>query len=424
MFGNKPMIEVLATHVIKSGVVHGESLLFCLYNGEGRLKHTYYQVSGEITPYEMSYYGLTLNDVPLVYSHSSGSPTTESLLAAGYGLPVDSEEIGQVCDNLTGCYAGLTDGLKRLEPIIGLLQNGAYTLTASGYFPTDGEGRFFWDVPNDFTAFPATAEIYDSVNYRSLTTCPCYLYPSQPTAQYDPERVAYYRAKLKAGESIPYGLSCAIGSGISILLDGHHRACACALEGVQLPCLTISPACYSLNAEGGIYAIYWPDGKRWLAPDLTDKQLKCLRGFIWGDLVDRKYPPKIGDIFNYSWPTAYQEAVASFPTYEEAIALALYPESVLCPDGLHDLANCTENDETQAAATLLGYLARQKDTDKKTLALYFTLVGYDTQLRLEAFRMLDKIKNDPEVEDFFVDYLINHNDRTDPLWKIADNYWS
>lgn len=423
MVFQKPRIDVLAAHSSDFPSVRGDNLLFLLQDGKSLLKNVWYAQSSTASPYEDSCSALTLNDVPLIYIQSSGCPTCESLLAAGYGMPEDCAEIRQAAENLLRPYAGLADALERLAPVVGLLANGVYMLSISDYYPTDGDGHFFWDVPNDFTAAPASTALYDSMNCRYLPSFPCFLYPSQPTAKYDPARVEYYREKLRAGEALPPVLTYHVNGSVSVLLDGHHRACACALEGIRLPGLTLSPAYYSLNADGDIHSIYWSLGDTVEVPTLTTRQMKLLKSSIHGERVPQTHPPRLENIFCADLPTKYHEAVHSFPSCREVAALALYPDAKITPDGIHALANDTENDETESAVSLLQYLSRQKGTDLKAFAMPFTVCGYHLALREEAFRILSTIKNDSEIEDFFVDYLVNFDDRKNPLWEIANGYW-
>lgn len=122
---------------------------------------------------------LYLGETPLLRIQANGSPTCESMLAAGYGIPEDCREIRSVRAALDKPYAGLADALERVRPVLGLLQPGIYVLSYSDCYPTDGDGHFFWDVPESLTSFKATSEYYDSDKHRVLPCFPCYLYPAQ-----------------------------------------------------------------------------------------------------------------------------------------------------------------------------------------------------------------------------------------------------
>jgi len=61
--------------------------------------------------------------------------------------------------------------------------------------------------------------------------------------------------------------------------------------------------------------------------------------------------------------------------------------------------------------------------DAKKLALSFAGENVPATMRQAAFRVLAGIKGDPEIEDLFVDYLVECEDKGDPLRIIADRYW-
>lgn len=423
MFTQKAKIEILATHSSDFPLIRGENLLFHLKNGQGRLKNIVYAQERNSPPYQDDFSALTLNDIPLVQVQSSGCPTCESLLAAGYGMPADCLEIREATNHLLLPYAGISDALQRMTPLIELLLSGTYLLADSDYYPSDGNGHFFWDVPNDFTTFQATTTLYDIQNLDYLPSFPCFLYPSQPSKKHDPSRVEYYRAKLRAGETLPHAITYSMGGYISVLLDGHHRACACALEGVSLPCLTLSPAFTSMNLNTNIPSVGWLIGNASEVPNLTKHQNKLILEITHGERVNYRKPSTLSDVFTDNLPPTYQKAMHCYPNCWEAAALALYPYRSITVDGLHDLANNTENNETTSVIHLLHYLARKKENDVKNLVLPFTVCGYHQSLREAAFQILFTIKNDEQIEQFFIDYLVNDDKRNSNLWKIANRYW-
>ena len=196
-----------------------------------------------------------------------------------------------------------------------------------------------------------------------------------------------YRRQLRAGKRLSPALCHAAFEYLSILLDGHHRACACALEGVPVPCLILSSPRFL--GKDGDWKVIWPDEERETVPGLSiplEKMRRC-----WSAPPSAP-PPTPGELFGRRWEPDYQKAAALFPDVVEAGALALY-------------------------------FLRQPGTDAKRLALSFARPWAPLPLRTEAFRALSAIKGNPEIEDFFVDYLVGCDDRDDPLRRIADRYW-
>lgn len=234
MLFQKEKIEVIAGHRGCLAAFPSEHLLLAVRGSCGRLSMDWFEPEKEARGCETDYRSiLYLGETPLLRIQANGSPTCESMLAAGYGIPEDCREIRSVRAALDKPYAGLADALERVRPVLGLLQPGIYVLSYSDYYPTDGDGHFFWDVPESLTSFKATSEYYDSDKHRVLPCFPCYLYPAQSAQKYDPQQAENYRRRLRAGEALPPVLAYSLWGYMSVLLDGHHRACACALEEKQ-----------------------------------------------------------------------------------------------------------------------------------------------------------------------------------------------
>jgi hypothetical protein len=417
----KIKIDALAKH---KGILNfpSEHLLFSVQNSKGKLRMNWYTQKKDEPPYEDHYAALLLNNTPLVRAQSSGCPTCESFLAAGYGLPEDSVEIIEAAKALSRSYGGLEDALTRLEPVVGLLQPGLYILSYSEYFPTNGDGRFFWDVPEDMTPYRATAELYDKENYRVLPCFPCFLYPSQSVQKYDPSRVTYYRDSIRAGEMLPPVLAYHIWGYMSVLLDGHHRACACALEGVGVPCLTLSQP--GRIWREGIPNIVWPDNSETGMWELLSLKLqKLYEHQVVGEWRKPLRPIDNPIKFPHPWPLEYVKAVHRYPTCWEAGCLALYPQTKLNEEGLRRLAQEDDYEEAYTAAGLLAYAARQPETDVKKLAMKFTGQENPDPLRCTAFEILDQIKDDPEIDDLMIQILVNCERKNDTIYRIADGHW-
>lgn len=402
-----------------------KNLLFILYNGRSKLEYIYFY-GDNINCFEDCFYTLTLNKLPLVYMQSSGCPTCEGLLAAGYGISENSLEIKKVMKNLVLPYKTLEEALEKFFPIIQLLPSGIYCLSESDYFPTDGNGHFFWDVPNEFTYFKATSEIYDSVNYDVFPCIPCYLYPSQTSDKFEQSRVDYYRSCMQKNETIPPIIAYAIDGYMSVLLDGHHRACAAALEKKRLCCFTISHASCFYNSNEMLTAISCPFG---YSPDvsfLKKEQFVYLKNKSNTTTKIKKHPsPKAGSLFHKVWSEQYRQSATYFPTCEEAAALISYPFETLTKEGIEKMLNDEEEtDNIKLVVYLFEFLCKQDEINKKQNAFYFTSIWFPDELRKAAFQVLDTIKDDSEIEDFFVDFIINCEDKKNELRIIADNHWN
>lgn len=173
MLFQKEKIEVIAGHRGCLAAFPSEHLLLAVRGSCGRLSMDWFEPEKEARGCETDYRSiLYLGETPLLRIQANGSPTCESMLAAGYGIPEDCREIRSVRAALDKPYAGLADALERVRPVLGLLQPGIYVLSYSDYYPTDGDGHFFWDVPESLTSFKATSEYYDSDKHRVLPLFP------------------------------------------------------------------------------------------------------------------------------------------------------------------------------------------------------------------------------------------------------------
>ena len=256
-FFKKPAVRVLARHTTRHPYFAGEHLFFQVKDSTGVLRMELSRDPDCADVMQDTYLTLTIKGQPLAFIQTSGCPTCQSLLGAGYGLPKDTPELRQAADAIAAPFSGLEEALKRLSPIIGLLPPQYYLLSLVNCCPTDGNGHFFWDIPNEYTSSPATAQTYDPETYTCLPVFPRFLHPTQSTETYDREQAERYRQRIREGKPLPPALAYSAFEYLSILLDGHHRACACALEGVLLPCLILSPARFVGRDDH--WQVVWPD---------------------------------------------------------------------------------------------------------------------------------------------------------------------
>lgn len=435
--------EPLAFQCKGRRMVPSKHLLFQVKNSVGRLRKVLFRIACDGPLFEDMVSVLQLGDTPLLFEQFSGSPTSESLLGAGYGIPASDPALEEAAARMNACEAvwktgrkaedQLEEALDRLKPVLGLLNPGLYVLSYSEYCPTDGEGRFFWDMSNQYRYYQATAQIYDSDNYRVLPDFPCFLCPTQPPEKLDEARMEYYRGRLGQGEALAPALAYYIDGSVSALLDGHHRAAACALEGKYLPCLTISEAVCCMRRDPAVKEgkeaqyrafIQWPDASETEAASvLTPEQVEMLRTNTFGEWKEARVLPPAGNLFQRQWPPEFVTAAEVFPTCKEAAAMALYPYEELTAEGIVAFSLKEDRDETQTAADLLHFMCRQAGADKKALAMAVLQKNAPLSLRIAAYEILSKIKNDEEIEDLFVEILVECEDKGDPIRRLASAYW-
>lgn len=139
---------------------------------------------------------------------------------------------------INGCFSKLNSNdppNTALREIFGMLQDGVYAVYTADYYPTDGNGTFFWGAYNIQHEVRGTAECGRTVGQRVFK--PCFLLPSQP--------LEYYNAKMRAStmdavkhrryQGIVYHLS----GFHSVLLKGHHGAVCCMENDIPFRCAVI-----------------------------------------------------------------------------------------------------------------------------------------------------------------------------------------
>lgn len=414
-----PVVKILAHHENRSRYFPADYVMFSVEGSSGKLREVTVQVQGELDRI------LMLGNVPLAVVDENPCPTCTNLLATGYGYPVNDPAIRAAAERMNLSYQGIDDALERLTPVVGLLSPGTYFLTYGQSYPTDGEGHFFWDIPMEEKSYFASTSFHYIDAYENLVDVnkSAFLYPTQSPNKLDEARVEYYRAQIRAGNPLPPVLTWNLSGSMDAVLDGHHRACACALEGVTVPCLTISKPPYVETYRNGRaeYQSFWPDGTEIpLKQRYSWKRLETLSdvSLLMGESQWKKK----------HWPQAYEIAAAKYPTWLEICFLNRCPETEPSENGLRKLA-AREFEEEEAhypiaAATLLEYFSRQPGVDAKALGFAFAREENAPVLREAAWRILHGIKHDPEVEAFFVDRLVHlEKGRDAKLWEIADTYW-
>lgn len=215
------------------------AVLFSVKNGKNTICET---VGPESDDYDYCSL-LQLNGKPLVQGQIPLCPTCKGLLATGYGIEnIDCPELVAARECMNSDFVSIMDSAEKIKPLLGLLADGYYALVDAICFPSDGDGGFFYDVPNDLKRYDAAcSEYYCKWNYHSVEHFPLFLYPTQSASLINDERVEYYAQILKSEKELPRALAINMYGFMNALLDGHHKACAAASLGKSLRCLTIIP---------------------------------------------------------------------------------------------------------------------------------------------------------------------------------------
>ena len=413
IFSSKPKIEIVKE--IDTTACHwcNEALLIYVKNGLAAL-------TKRSSEYDRDYSckgQLLLNGTPLIQGEYPGCPTCTAMLARGYGIEqADCPELLEVRDRINLNYVNIRTSVETLKPLLGLLEEGYYLLADVYHTPTDGENRYFANVPDALEYFsPACDSYYNHAFLTATYGFPKYLYPTQSNACLNHKHAESYLERMMQPNA-PRAIAYYHLGFTSALLDGHHKAYAAALLGVQLPCLTIIPMTTtwyrgSDNAEfcsfSGIH--------------LPKSELTNFKGF------PKRQPQEI---------TITPPAVQNQPIPEEDLHLVNYipidvltgffaaglDESDITEELIHEwIGSCESRDKEKLECALL-YLAKTDPERACTFAKLVIAVRDDMLFPTKtAFEVLLKHKS-PETEQLFLDYLISH-DKKSLCWDVVTSYW-
>lgn len=424
---NREAVRILPTKIDLAGQPWCRDALLLHIRGTGVLRWERRLLPANADLYETPLC-LTLRGAPLLSWLAAVYETSESWLCTGWGLDTaECPELDALRDTLNGGFARLVEAVPALSPLLELLPEGVYVLAESDAYPADGCGQFFWGVSDCLEPNPATALVWlsdDDYDYNYERIPPKFLYPSQRRSRLDMERVDYYKERFRQDGPLPHGLALYVTEGMSVLLDGHHKAAAAALLGRTLPCLTVLPLGYYRLDNPKQSACFGP-----IVVPVEDISGVKLPKEPWQYAKGSGPLPK-GRLADVELPEALLAAGKRYPTAEGYALVSAaeigYPtdrelETWLTDPGLY---------RPQLRGALV-VLRSRGDSRLKDTALRCAAVGDAyCSLKAEAFQVLAELKGDPDVEAFFIDYFVSleeppivHGSAQDDLTQIAHSFW-
>ena len=445
MFGWKRKRQGEAVELIR--MLDTEEELWCggaaliSVRGKGALKKEIMGINGN-DGYDDYTAALTLNGRPLVQMSEPFCPTCAGILAAGYGIEyAQQKEILETGERLNSDFISLEDSIERMAPLLKLLETGIYVVADIMACPTDGNGRFYWDIPAEAAENPASAASIYTSSFHCESGLPLYLYPTQGADRMNPQRVEYYREKYRnqdEADRVPRAVSYHICGSIGALLDGHHKACAAALEGKMVRCLTIIPfGGFTYRVEGSgkernlveqsatftrlsIQLQELDPGTKELLEQEKNRRKNLHSG------LKKAEPVKSGPLTRRVWEPEYIRCAGRYPDGEEYVEILV--------SGIKDSRSITDEDIKKSLldysregderlAVLLSLMTIDGDGRLKYMAMECIENRKDYALQKKAFRNLLQIKGDKEVEEFFIRYLVEEPVVGDKLRDMAYLYF-
>ncbi|EJO5348828.1 hypothetical protein NRP93_002964 [Clostridium botulinum] len=394
----------------------GEGIVFYLKNGKGILKQKY----GSNDTQGLSC--LVYDNIPLSKFHADEyfCPTCEKLISAGYGLDKTNDQtISKLRETLNQPFVSLEESLKNLEPILGLLPTGYYALADLELFPTDGNDNFFWSVGNKPMINKASCPVYDNGNWSE--DIPKYILPTQPPRLFNRGTAEFYRSN-DSYRAIAYYLD----DYLCALLDGHHKAVAAAMEKRNLKTLVVLPTTgiFTSNNDkdkGGLIIA---------GETIYENELLSNLEEVRGDFTDNRMSES--EMENYL--SLNDESFGTYNWAQDILKTSKYFPSVFtvaCMEWAGDLSDLRLdriiNNEEMCDNSTLHYIARVlfelKNPRFKEVAFFIGKNESYVSIWNEVYSLISKIKSDEDVENFFVEFLINDEGVRTDITKIVDDYF-
>ncbi|WP_110955050.1 hypothetical protein [Anaerosinus massiliensis] len=397
------------------------AVLLHVTNGLGHLRMVY-----GMTKSNKQKIFMLLKDIPLVKWHcidEYNCPTCEKLISAGYGLnSINEEVISEIRSCMNQSYKTIDLAVDNLVPILKLLSSGYYVVVDLPLYPADGNGQFFWNQSNQPAFNKGTCSIYYKQMYSQGR--PAFILPSQLPESYDAATMNRYQEMYRAGESLR-GLAYYMGDYLCTLLDGHHKAVAAALEGQEFRCLTILPV-HGVSCLKDEKNFKMSIGSQWIdsknLPTKFNKDFKKLYGQdnkLKTNEVEKYLTMEAECWEQFKWP---QELLDIGKQYPDAFTLACIDFSGdLSDERIYRLLLNEEVDSEDKLEFIFKSLVGLKDIRATELAMKIAKDEGLKNLWQEVFEYLATVQSE-QIEDFFIDFLVNDEKLRPKLTKIADNY--
>ena len=427
-------VELVDVEVDTSEMINIKDSRVIYINGAGKLKEVYKEVEDLKNSYLAQ---IRLNDIPLIQINTDYYISTiECLLATGYGIEnANCKEILEIQEKINSDFISLEDSIETITPLLKLLNNGFYMIADVECYPTDGNGNFFWNVPNDLVLNPATAmKCLRDDDFTYIGRQPVYLYPTQTTDAYNSERVDYYIEKFKKmSDNEPRAIVYNCGEFINFIIDGHHKACAAALLGKPLKCILIKKAGYFMESEKG----KWVDKLYFfsLYEKATSKNVpKKYLPFKKNEMkIEKLNEIKLEDgrVNKRKWENKYLDSVENYPSlerYANIVNASINFEFKITDELIKKYVNTFDENSQEMMKKIIYILMYTESLEK----LQKIVIKYaknslnhkiDKDLKLMIYNILFQMKNNSEVEQIFIDYIVYNEDRDDPVLKLANSYW-
>ena len=372
---------------------------------------------------------IKLNDIPLIQSKVSDIPTWCNLLATGYGIEnANCKELLEIQEKINSDYINLETSINNMKPLLTLLESGFYLIADAICYPTDGE-NFFWNVPNNLTENLTTAPAYLGEGTYVFNQ-PVYLYPTQTTNSYNKDRVDYYIEKFKnSADNKPRAIVYNFEEFINFIIDGHHKTCASTILKEPVNCILIIPNRIYKNYYKNICLNF--SGILVDYKDIPKKYTQYIKKEKFSPSQE-KIEINDGIVNNREWEKEYINSAKHYLSLlDYANIIDIMQDNEIEVNDIF-IKNCLENfdKDSQVKMKKLLYLLEFTDIKKaQEIALKYAKKTLreeeiDKELKQLVYRILLNDKNNEEIENIFINYIVYYSDnKEDPVLNIINSYW-
>lgn len=368
---------------------------------------------------EAGIHSLAWQGSPLIrFFSESWCPTCAEFVYAGFAD--DDEGAAQFISALSEWNKPgneLDEAFTTLTPLFSLFADGYYRLEERELYPTDGNGQFFWAVGNEKQLNPATTGMWIAdVDYHYQSAHPCFLLPGQPPSRFNPQRAEYYRDKPDS-HALAWHMN---DTWLCVLLDGHHKATAAALEGRPVKTWVISQPVAVSYCETRQQCLQFYDGERLEEAQFQRRvprqiQYEKLPSHLWNEYCTR-HDDRYTQI---NWPNTLADCAAHYPNL--AACIDIIAAGDLSEANLNKMMAQGITEEGFPAVVLRALFYTHSPFLIDFIRFLARTPDYFCHCPL-AFRLLAQQRT-PQADAFFLDFAINDDGDRPELTKIMDEYF-
>ena len=369
-----------------------------------------------------------LNNTPIFYAHTPCCPTCASIIATGHGIETSNcEQLKNFSDSLNANFVDLATAIHNMTPLLTLLESGLYVIADQLCFPSDGANNFFWNTQNNYTENHATGPVFlndEDFDYTYCEGYPCFLYPTQSSDLLNENRVQYYHNKFKDNnKDNPRVIALHYNHFLSLVLDGHHKACAASLLHKPVNTICIIP----LTSFYTTYENQKPQTTQYAFANFhiseTDIPVSMRIKKQFKTLNETKKGDEKHQVNHHNWDLKYTHTSSYYPTLKDVSIINEAYQNDISDNSILKLLHLNTLESKKQLRSILLFKKYFDQHKIKTLALACAQLNGYSVLKEEAFKVLVLIKDDIDIEQFFINYLCEDIDTKSKLYKIACTYW-